>query len=222
MFIEPLTKVGMLAGLTTLFARVQIPAAHLASVRVEAPVDVRVIALPGLVFKGTVSRLGKRADLQTGNVEAFASFPSNTGDLRPGLKRRRCPSRMTMARPKKAIPAGAGSGDPKRFDNFSRPITACRAAISLVLGGLDLRRNIRSPGAAVIFALADMLDSGSQPFIQQVYLSSAATGLMMESRSHTNNPALPTVRIIGVRTLDELLQLVWPGLIQANHAGRLD
>ncbi len=162
---------------------------------------------------------------QTMTASTFLGDNSVTGMLIPAASNWqwwRCPSRMTMARPKKAIPGGAGSGDPKRFDNFSRPITACRAAISLVLGGLDLRRNIRSPGAAVIFALADMLDSGSQPFIQQVYLSSAATGLMMESRSHTNNPALPTVRIIGVRTLDELLQLVWPGLIQANHAGRLD
>lgn len=85
MSIEPLTKVGALADLTTLFARVQIPAAHLASVRAGASVAVRVTALPGHVFKGTVSRLGKQADLQTGNVEAFASVANETGDLRPGL-----------------------------------------------------------------------------------------------------------------------------------------
>lgn len=85
MSIEPLTRVGMLADLTTLFARVQIPAAHLASVHAGAPVEVRVTALPSHVFKGTVSRLGKQANLQTGNLEAFASVPNETGDLRPGL-----------------------------------------------------------------------------------------------------------------------------------------
>jgi len=85
MSIEPLTKVGTLADLSTLFARVQIPAAHLSSVHNGASVDVRATALPGHVFKGTVSRLGKQADLQTGNVEAFASLANETGDLRPGL-----------------------------------------------------------------------------------------------------------------------------------------
>lgn len=85
MSIEPLTQVGTLADLSTLFARVQIPAAHLSGVRAGAFVHVRATALPGHVFKGTVSRLGRQADLQTGNVEAFASVANETGDLRPGL-----------------------------------------------------------------------------------------------------------------------------------------
>ncbi len=85
MSIDPLTKLGTLADLSTLFARVQIPAAHLSRVRAGASVDVRATALPGRVFKGTVSRLSKQADLQTGNVEAFASVANDTGDLRPGL-----------------------------------------------------------------------------------------------------------------------------------------
>jgi len=85
MSVEPLTKTGILADLSTLFARVQIPAVHLSGVRGGAPVDVRVAAFPGRVFKGTVTRLGKQADLQTGNVEALASVPNETGDLRPGL-----------------------------------------------------------------------------------------------------------------------------------------
>lgn len=85
MSIDPLTKLGTLADLSTLFARVQIPAAHLSGVRVGAPVDVRVTALPGQVFKGTINRLGTQADLQTGNVEAFAPVANETGNLRPGL-----------------------------------------------------------------------------------------------------------------------------------------
>lgn len=85
MSVDPLTKLGTLADLSTLFARVQIPAAHLSDVQAGAPVDVRATALPGHVFKGTVNRLGKQADLQTGNVEAFALVPNETGDLQPGL-----------------------------------------------------------------------------------------------------------------------------------------
>jgi multidrug efflux pump subunit AcrA (membrane-fusion protein) len=85
MAVDPLTKTGTLADLSTLFARVQIPAAHLANVRAGASVDVRATALPNHVFKGAVIRLGKQADLQTGNVEALASVANKTGDLRPGL-----------------------------------------------------------------------------------------------------------------------------------------
>ena len=83
--IEPLTKVGTLADLSTLFAGVQIPAAHLANVRAGASVDVRATAVPNHLFKGAVTRLGKQADLQTGNVEALAAVANEAGDLRPGL-----------------------------------------------------------------------------------------------------------------------------------------
>ncbi len=85
MSIDPLTRLGILADLSTLFARVQIPSAYLSGVRAGAIVDVRATALTGHVFKGAVSRLGKQADPRTGNVDAFASVPNDTGDLRPGL-----------------------------------------------------------------------------------------------------------------------------------------
>lgn len=85
MSIDPLTKLGTIADLSTLFARFQIPAAHLFGVRVGASIDVRATAFPNQVFKGTVSRLGMQGDSQTGNVDAFASVVNETAELRPGL-----------------------------------------------------------------------------------------------------------------------------------------
>jgi len=85
MYVEPLSRLGEVADLSTLFARIQIPAAHLADVRVGAAVDVRATALPNRVFRGAVTRLGEQADPQTGNLEAFASVANEHGDLRPGL-----------------------------------------------------------------------------------------------------------------------------------------
>lgn len=94
MYVEPLTRLGEVADLSTLFARFQIPAAHLADVRVGAAVDVRAIALPNRVFRGAVARLGEQADPQTGNLEAFASVANEHGELRPGLA---CQVRLWLA-----------------------------------------------------------------------------------------------------------------------------
>lgn len=84
---------------------------------------------------------------------------------------------------------------------------------ALFMGGLDLRRNIRPPDVSIINSLAQLLSDNDQQPVTQVYLSSAAAGLLRESLQQTN-AAVITPKIVGVRTLDELLQILWPGVIQ--------
>lgn len=85
MFVAPPTTVATIMDLTTLFAQVRIPAAYLSQVRVGAAADVAVPSSPNQGLPGVIARIGKKADPQTGDVNAFASVPNSGGELGPGL-----------------------------------------------------------------------------------------------------------------------------------------
>lgn len=87
------------------------------------------------------------------------------------------------------------------------------SARSLFTGQLDLRRNIRPPDPHYLTALAQVLADQGQAQIERVYLSSAAAGLLAELQPDPGgSPIGERLDIVGVRTLDELLGLVWPSL----------
>ncbi len=89
---------------------------------------------------------------------------------------------------------------------------------SLFIGGVDLRRNIRPPNGAILAALAQALGPGSLMPVEHVYLSSAAAGLFLESLAGSGEGSAATgVQVVGVRTLDELLDILWPGLLVASQ-----
>jgi HlyD family secretion protein len=85
MFVSAGTTLMTLADLSTLFARTRVPTAYLAQVKEGQNVDVRVASFPDDAFTGAVARISKQADLQTGDVDAFASVPNANGALRAGL-----------------------------------------------------------------------------------------------------------------------------------------
>jgi multidrug efflux pump subunit AcrA (membrane-fusion protein) len=85
MFVSAGTTLLTLVDLSTLFARTRLPAVYLAQVREDARVDLLVASFPDTAFSGKVARIGKQADTQTGDVEAFALVPNPSGQLRPGL-----------------------------------------------------------------------------------------------------------------------------------------
>lgn len=92
---------------------------------------------------------------------------------------------------------------------LQQPLTAR----SLFTGQLDPRRNIRPPDPHYLAALAQVLADQGQPHIERVYLSSAAAGLLAELQpDQGKSPIGERLDIVGVRTLDELLGLVWPSL----------
>ena len=85
MYVSTGTTLLTLADLSTLFARTRVPTAYLAQMSEGQIVDVRVSSYPDGAFAGAVSLVGKQADAQTGDVDAFASVPNPSGQLRPGL-----------------------------------------------------------------------------------------------------------------------------------------
>jgi len=85
MFVSAGTTLMTLADLSTLFARTRVPTAYLAQVKGGQNVDVRVASFPEDAFTGAVARIGKQADIQTGDVDAFASVANPDGLLRLGL-----------------------------------------------------------------------------------------------------------------------------------------
>jgi hypothetical protein len=80
----------------------------------------------------------------------------------------------------------------------------------LFVGQLDLRRAIRPPNAAYLQALATLLGDGMAPGVRRVVLSGAAAGMLAES--FPADLPRPDVELVGVRTLDELLALLWPAV----------
>ncbi|MDO8628919.1 MAG: efflux RND transporter periplasmic adaptor subunit [Phycisphaerales bacterium] len=85
MFVSAGMTLMTLADLSTLFARTRIPTAYLSQVKEGQNVDIRVASFPDDAFTGAIARVRKQADVQTGDVDAFASAPNPDGSLRPGL-----------------------------------------------------------------------------------------------------------------------------------------
>lgn len=85
MYVTAGTTLLTLTDQTTVFARTRVPTAYLAQVTLGAPVDVRVPAFAHKEFSGKISRIGRQADMQTGDVDAWATVPNPLGELRSGL-----------------------------------------------------------------------------------------------------------------------------------------
>lgn len=85
MFVSAGTTLLTLVDLSNLFARTRLPAVYLPQVREDARIDLLVASFPDITFSGKVARVGKQADPQTGDVEAFALVPNPSSQLRPGL-----------------------------------------------------------------------------------------------------------------------------------------
>jgi DNA repair protein RadA/Sms len=87
----------------------------------------------------------------------------------------------------------------------------------LLAGQVDLRRSVRPVSATYLASLALLLSDGLAPGIRRVVMSGACLGLFNESfpaESPRSN-----VAVVGVRTLDELLAILWPGVFGQASAG---
>lgn len=82
---------------------------------------------------------------------------------------------------------------------------------TVFVGSLDLRLHIRTPGLDYLSALGHLLDGIPGGSIRRVHLSMAAAGLLAELRHAP--PNADEVQIVGVRTLEDLLDIIWPGVI---------
>lgn len=82
----------------------------------------------------------------------------------------------------------------------------------LYIGRVDLLRQIRPPDPTFVSALGDLLVDPAGPQIERVYLPSACAGALRKSVARS-------IDVIGIRTLDELLALLWPGSFRAESHG---
>lgn len=98
---------------------------------------------------------------------------------------------------------------------------------TLFAGQLDLRRVVRPPSAAYLGALAAALSNGATATVRRVMLSSGSVGMLEDL--FVDEATRQAVEVVGVNTLDELLELLWPGTFgpargrgaTANHAGEV-
>jgi membrane fusion protein (multidrug efflux system) len=74
-----------LADYSVVRALVAVPEVEAARVQVGQPVIVSTDALPGRVFRGTVSRHAGALDEKTRTLSVEADFPNSDGTLRPGM-----------------------------------------------------------------------------------------------------------------------------------------
>jgi len=84
-FVERSTPLLTIVDLSQVFMQVRIPSVHMARVRADARVDVRVTSRPDQVFEGAVARISGQADPATGDVNAFVAIPNDQGLLQAGL-----------------------------------------------------------------------------------------------------------------------------------------
>lgn len=92
---------------------------------------------------------------------------------------------------------------------------------SLFIGGLDLRQNIRPPAVAVLTCLAELFGSDNPVPVNQIFLSSAAAGLLHESLPAPDKiMASNGLRLVGVSTLGELVGLLWPKVFSKHEKGQ--
>jgi len=79
------TSLATIVDLSSIFARLRVPGADLAQVKLGAGVVVHVASLPGTALQGTLERMSRQADQATSGVEVFVRIPNSDGRLVPGL-----------------------------------------------------------------------------------------------------------------------------------------
>jgi HlyD family secretion protein len=85
MSVQPSDRLATVMDLSTMYAQFRVPVNLVAKAAEGAAVRVSFEAAGLPEQQGTPLRVGKVADPQTGDVEAFASLPNAEGMLKPGL-----------------------------------------------------------------------------------------------------------------------------------------
>lgn len=84
-YFNQATTLATVIDLSAVFVQLRIPSRNYAQVGVGTKIDVVVIALPGRLFHGRITRIAAEADPLTGAVDVFATVKNPDGSLRPGL-----------------------------------------------------------------------------------------------------------------------------------------
>jgi cobalt-zinc-cadmium efflux system membrane fusion protein len=74
-----------IADLSTVWFAAEVPEASIRLVRVSEPVSITLIAFPGEILTGRVTRIADVLDPQTRTVKVYAELPNSGGRLRPDM-----------------------------------------------------------------------------------------------------------------------------------------
>lgn len=85
MYVDRPDRLGRIANLASLFARVRIPATFRTLVSEGSEAVLSMGESKGVLFQGAVGRIAREADQQTGDVDALVFVQNNEGALQPGL-----------------------------------------------------------------------------------------------------------------------------------------
>jgi len=85
MSVDLSTNLGTVVDFSSLFVSFRVPGAYLAKVGPGTAIDARVVSFSNRLFHGSITRLSGQANLNTGDMDAFASVINEGGLLRPGL-----------------------------------------------------------------------------------------------------------------------------------------
>lgn len=84
-YVTPADMLGSVIDTSELFVQAHIPSAHFSKVSCGAPADAWTEPSADAALRGTVARLGPRANPDTGDVDVFVSIKNDRGLLVPGL-----------------------------------------------------------------------------------------------------------------------------------------
>jgi len=84
-FLQRASPVATVVDVSELFAKVHVPSQQYAQLEPGQSADVRLPALPGQVFRGTVDRVSGQADPASGHTDAYVRIRNRDSLLRPGM-----------------------------------------------------------------------------------------------------------------------------------------
>jgi cobalt-zinc-cadmium efflux system membrane fusion protein len=84
--VEPDRSLLELTDLSEVFAVARVPENYAGRIQPGAMAYIRVSAVPGQEFKGTLLRFGTSADVESGTIDAIYSLANTEGKLRAGMR----------------------------------------------------------------------------------------------------------------------------------------
>jgi len=148
-----------IADLSSVWVASDVPEPFSELIRVGDPVSISLVALPGEILTGRVTRIGDVLDPQTRTLKVYVELPNPRGRLRPemyGTIRHAGPARKTLAVPSAALVREYGGSmvfverGPGQFER--RPVTTgIRVGDRVaVVGGLQPDDRVIVDGAVLL------------------------------------------------------------------------
>ncbi len=164
MAVMPGTTLFRLAGLGSVWVVAEVPEVQAGVLRTGAPVEVTIAALPGRVFKGTVSTLLPEVNAATRTVRARIVLANSDVSLKPGMFATvQFGAAASAAKPVLLVPAEAVIRTEKRNVVLVAQGEGRYAPVDVELGresgdSVEIRKGLE-PGTKIVASGQFMIDS---------------------------------------------------------------